>query len=92
MASGALTFDVVAGDAGAGPRRGRLTTPHGAVETPAFIPVGTRATVKGLLPETLRQVGVQIVLANTYHLSLRPGTDVVRDLGGLHAMMGAGLS
>ena len=89
MASDARAFDVVAGDAGgAGPRCGRLVTPHGAVETPAFIPVGTRATVKGLLPETLRQVGVQIVLANTYHLSLRPGTDVVRDLGGLHAMMG----
>jgi len=70
-----------------GPRLGRLATPHGAVETPAFIPVGTKATVKGVLPETLRRIGVQMVLANTYHLALRPGADVVRDLGGLHAMM-----
>lgn len=70
-----------------GPRLGRLATPHGHVETPAFIPVGTKATVKGVLPETLREVGVQMVLANTYHLALRPGADVVRHLGGLHAMM-----
>jgi len=72
-----------------GPRLGRLVTPHGAVETPAFIPVGTKATVKGVLPEILRHpIGAQIVLANTYHLALRPGSEVVRDLGGLHAMMG----
>jgi len=70
-----------------GPRRGRLTTPHGRVETPAFIPVGTKATVKGVRPETLRELGVQIVLANTFHLALRPGPEVVRNLGGLHAMM-----
>ena len=70
------------------PRAGCLTTPHGVVETPAFIPVGTKATVKGVLPETLRDIGVQIVLANTYHLALRPGSEVVRDLGGLHGMMG----
>ena len=69
-------------------RVGRLTTPHGTVETPAFIPVGTKATVKGVRPETLREIGVEIVLANTYHLAVRPGADVVRDLGGLHAMMG----
>ncbi len=69
------------------PRLGCLATPHGRVETPAFIPVGTKATVKGVLPETLRRIGVQMVLANTYHLALRPGADVVRDLGGLHAMM-----
>ena len=71
-----------------GPRLGRLATPHGTVDTPAFVPVGTKATVKGVRPETLREVGVQIVLANTYHLALRPGAEVVRDLGGLHAMMG----
>ena len=70
-----------------GPRLGRLSTPHGTVETPAFIPVGTKATVKGVLPHTLRQIGVQMVLANTYHLAIRPGADVVRALGGLHAMM-----
>ena len=87
MAPPSFTWQLLAGDAAAGPRAGRLTTPHGAVETPAFIPVGTRATVKGVLPETLRAVGAQIVLANTYHLMLRPGTGVVRDLGGLHAVM-----
>ena len=81
-------WERLAGDAANGPRVGRLATPHGAVETPAFIPVGTKATVKGVQPETLRQIGVQMVLANTYHLVLRPGSDVVRDLGGLHAMMG----
>jgi queuine tRNA-ribosyltransferase len=72
----------------AAPRLGRLTTPHGTVDTPAFIPVGTKATVKGVLPDTLREIGAQIVLANTYHLALRPGADVVRDLGDLHGMMG----
>jgi queuine tRNA-ribosyltransferase len=70
-----------------GPRVGRLTTPHGPVDTPAFIPVGTKATVKGVLPDSLRDLGVQLVLANTYHLALRPGSEVVRDLGGLHGMM-----
>ncbi|MBE3095641.1 MAG: tRNA guanosine(34) transglycosylase Tgt [Planctomycetes bacterium] len=71
-----------------GPRVGRLATPHGAVETPAFIPVGTKATVKGVRPETLREVGVEMVLANTYHLALRPGAETLRQLGGLHAVMG----
>ena len=83
-----VAYEVVFGTDERGPRVGRLATPHGAVETPAFIPVGTKATVKGVQPETLRQIGVQMVLANTYHLVLRPGSDVVRDLGGLHAMMG----
>ncbi len=87
MSSTPFNWQTLAGEASGGPRAGRLTTPHGAVETPAFIPVGTRATVKGVLPEPLRTIGVQIVLANTYHLMLRPGTDVVRDLGGLHAVM-----
>ena len=64
-----------------------LSTPHGEVETPAFMPVGTQATVKGLLPESLRQVGTTMLLANTYHLALRPGADVVKSLGGLHAFM-----
>ena len=71
-----------------GPRVGRLATPHGEVETPAFIPVGTKATIKGVRPETLREVGVEIVLANTYHLALRPGAETIRQLGGLHAVMG----
>ncbi len=68
-------------------RAGLWQTPHGIVETPAFMPVGTKATVKGVWPAQLRQIGVQKVLANTYHLALRPGSEVVRDLGGLHKIM-----
>jgi queuine tRNA-ribosyltransferase len=74
--------------AAGGARVGVLSTPHGPIHTPAFIPVGTKATVKGVRPETLREIGAEIVLANTYHLALRPGADVVAALGGLHAMMG----
>ena len=84
----AFAYEILAAfEASGGARVGRLTTPHGAVETPAFIPVGTKAAVKGVMPQALREIGVQILLANTYHLALRPGADVVRDLGGLHAMM-----
>jgi queuine tRNA-ribosyltransferase len=68
-------------------RSGRLVTPHGEVETPVFMPVGTLATVKGTANETLEQLGAQIILANTYHLYLRPGTEQVRKLGGLHRFM-----
>lgn len=68
-------------------RAGRWTTPHGTIETPAFMPVGTRGTVKGVLPSQLREAGAQMILANTYHLALRPGSEVVRDLGGLHRVM-----
>jgi queuine tRNA-ribosyltransferase len=68
-------------------RVGRWVTPHGVVDTPAFMPVGTLATVKGLTPEQLRATGVQQVLANTYHLALRPGAEVVAELGGLHQFM-----
>lgn len=81
-------FEIDAVDVGSRARAGRWTTPHGVVETPAFMPVGTRGTVKGLWPSQLRDAGAQMILANTYHLALRPGPDVVRDLGGLHAMMG----
>src|SRR3989304_8185619 len=69
-------------------RVGRLTTPHGVVETPAFMPVGTQGAVKSLTPADLREVGARIVLANTYHLFLRPGAGLVRELGGLHRFMG----
>jgi queuine tRNA-ribosyltransferase len=69
-------------------RAGTLSTDHGEVLTPAFMPVGTQATVKGLAPRDLREIGVGIVLANAYHLHLRPGAEVVRRLGGLHAFMG----
>lgn len=68
-------------------RLGILHTPHGVVETPAFMPVGTQATVKAMAPEELRQVGAQIILSNTYHLYLRPGADLVAEAGGLHTFM-----
>lgn len=70
-----------------GPRRGRIITDRGTIETPEFLPVGTRATVKAMTPKQLMEVGAQGVLANTYHLYLRPGADLVRQLGGLHTFM-----
>ena len=69
-------------------RAGVLSTPHGQVQTPVFMPVGTAGTVKGVTPEQLTAAGSQMILANTYHLMLRPGGDIVAKLGGLHAMMG----
>ncbi|HEX6129011.1 MAG TPA: tRNA guanosine(34) transglycosylase Tgt, partial [Candidatus Limnocylindria bacterium] len=69
-------------------RLGRLVTPHGAVDTPQFMPVGTQATVKSLTPGDLRAAGTQIILGNTYHLSLRPGHERIAQLGGLHRFMG----
>jgi queuine tRNA-ribosyltransferase len=69
-------------------RRGAFTTPHGRVETPAFMPVGTRGTVTGLTPEDLRALGAEIILGNTYHLLLRPGPEAMRAFGGLHRFMG----
>ncbi len=68
-------------------RRGTLTTAHGTVETPAFMPVGTNATVKAMTPEALRETGAEMILANAYHLMLRPGAERVADLGGLHRFM-----
>ncbi len=73
-----------------GARRGRMITPHGVVETPAFMPVGTAGTVKAVDPGDLVRVGVQMILANTYHLHLRPGEEVVERVGGLHAFTGWG--
>jgi queuine tRNA-ribosyltransferase len=70
-----------------GARRGRLTTPHGPIETPVFMPVGTQATVKSLRNEALEELDAQIILGNTYHLYLRPGHQLVRKLGGLHKFM-----
>jgi queuine tRNA-ribosyltransferase len=69
-------------------RLGRLETPHGVVDTPVFMPVGTQGTVKGLTPEQLRGIGTQILLGNTYHLALRPGDELIAELGGLHRFMG----
>ncbi|MEO7823659.1 MAG: tRNA guanosine(34) transglycosylase Tgt, partial [Gemmatimonadaceae bacterium] len=68
-------------------RAGVFVTPHGSVETPAFMPVGTLATVKALDPDDLAKMGASMILANTYHLHLRPGDDVVRQMGGLHQFM-----
>ena len=69
-------------------RAGRLSTPHGVIETPIFMPVGTAGSVKGLTAHHLEEVGARIILANTYHLHVRPGEDLVRDLGGLHGFTG----
>ncbi len=80
-------FELEHVDSTTGARAGRWHTPHGVVETPAFMPVGTLGTVKGLLPEQLKRAGAQMLLANTYHLALRPGADVVEQLGGLHQFM-----
>ncbi|MBN1572215.1 MAG: tRNA guanosine(34) transglycosylase Tgt [Deltaproteobacteria bacterium] len=71
-----------------GARIGELETPHGLVKTPVFMPVGTQATVKGMSPDRLRELGAEIVLSNTYHLYLRPGHEVIERLGGLHRFMG----
>lgn len=81
-------FTVIARDPRSRARAGRFQTPHGVVETPAFMPVGTQATVKALDPRELRLVGAQMILANTYHLALRPGAELIERLGGLHRFMG----
>jgi len=78
-------FELIKTDSGTKARRGRLTTAHGVVETPIFMPVGTQGTVKTLHPDDLEALGAQIILGNTYHLNLRPGLDVIREFGGLHA-------
>jgi queuine tRNA-ribosyltransferase len=81
----AFAFRLIAADGAA--RCGEIATPHGLVATPAFMPVGTQATVKGLLPEAVRATGADILLGNTYHLMLRPGAERIASLGGLHAFM-----
>jgi queuine tRNA-ribosyltransferase len=86
--SDGFRFEVLSTDPASAARRGRLETPHGAVDTPAFMPVGTAGTVKGLLPEQVRAAGFGLILGNTYHLLLRPGPEIVARHGGLHRMMG----
>ena len=81
-------FELHHTDANSSARLSTFHTPHGPVEMPAFMPVGTQGTVKGLTVEQIAATGAQMVLANTYHLALRPGAEIVRDLGGLHEMMG----
>ena len=81
-----FSFEVAKSDP-TGARRGKLTTPHGTIETPFFMPVGTAATVKALTQGALEELGAEIILANTYHLYLRPGHELIRKLGGLHRFM-----
>lgn len=80
-------FEVIQQDRHCGARRGRLQTGHGPVETPVFMPVGTRGSVKGLTPEQVSATGAQMILANTYHMLLRPGVEAVEAMGGLHGIM-----
>jgi len=82
-----VRFEVVAQDPSSKARAGLLHTPHGVIETPVFMPVGTAGTVKGMTQEELENLGVQMLLANTYHLYLRPGHETIRELGGLHRFM-----
>ncbi len=81
-------FQLLKTDSATAARRGRLQTRHGVIETPIFMPVGTQGTVKAVTPAHLREIGAQIILGNTYHLNLRPGSELVRELGGLHKFMG----
>ncbi len=83
----AIDFKLIKKDRGTAARLGSLTTPHGKIDTPIFMPVGTQATVKAMTPEELREIGAQIILANTYHLYIRPGHELVERLGGLHDFM-----
>ena len=81
-------FDLIRSDDRTMARAGQLHTPHGIIPTPVFAPVGTQATVKSVSPDELRSLGAELILANAYHLYLRPGADVVAELGGLHRFMG----
>ena len=80
-------FKILNQDSNSAARRGLLSTPHGTIETPVFMPVGTAGAVKGITPQQLKDIGADIILANTYHLLLRPGVDTVEKLGGLHQLM-----
>jgi len=84
----AFSFTLIKKDSPTGARLGRLVTAHGEVETPAFMPVGTAGSVKAISPRDLEEIGCQMILANTYHLYLRPGVEVIRELGGLHRFTG----
>src|SRR5215510_19416 len=80
-------FELLKADSPTKARLGRLTTPHGAIQTPEFMPVGTQASVKALDPRELLEMGTQIILGNTYHLNIRPGLEIIRAAGGLHRFM-----
>ncbi len=82
-----ITYELLHVDKNSGARRGVIHTPHGDIQTPVFMPVGTQATVKSLTPEELKEIEAQIILSNTYHLYLRPGEKIVKEAGGLHKFM-----
>ncbi|MCA9195879.1 MAG: tRNA-guanine transglycosylase, partial [Planctomycetales bacterium] len=86
--SSPFSFQLLGTDSHCKARVSLFSTPHGDVQMPAFMPVGTLATVKGLTIQNVAETSAQMVLANTYHLALRPGEQIVRELGGLHAFMG----
>ncbi|WP_164101821.1 tRNA guanosine(34) transglycosylase Tgt [Candidatus Laterigemmans baculatus] len=88
MPSSLFPFSLLGSDSASAARLGIFRTPRGEIETPSFMPVGTAATVKGLTVDQVRQTGAQMILGNTYHLALRPGHELIRQLGGLHAFMG----
>src|ERR1043165_2749612 len=81
------TFELISRDRQSKARRARLTTAHGIVETPAFMPIGTQGSVKGVSPRELRELNAQIILGNTYHLFVRPGIEVIKHFGGMHQFM-----
>lgn len=83
----AVTYELIKTDSKTKARRGRVHTPHGTIETPVFMPVGTAATVKAMRPEEVKEMGAEIILSNTYHLYLRPGHEIVKAAGGLHKFM-----
>ncbi|WP_027399303.1 tRNA guanosine(34) transglycosylase Tgt [Anaerovorax odorimutans] len=83
----AVKYELIKTDSRSNARRGRVHTPHGIIETPVFMPVGTAATVKAMRPDEVEKMGAQIILSNTYHLYLRPGHEIVREAGGLHKFM-----
>ena len=82
-----INYELIAQDPATGARAGLLHTPHGTFKTPMFMPVGTQATVKTVTPDELEEMGAQIILGNTYHLFLRPGTELIAEAGGLHDFM-----
>ncbi len=83
----AVKYELIKTCAQTGARLGRLHTPHGTIDTPVFMPVGTQATVKSMTPEEIEEIGVGIILSNTYHLMMRPGSDLIQEAGGLHKFM-----
>jgi queuine tRNA-ribosyltransferase len=87
LKSSTFTFSLLSKDSSTSARRGRVTTPHGVIETPIFMPVGTHAAMKAMSPQQVKETGAQIILSNTYHLHLRPGENLIQKAGGLHKFM-----